>query len=65
MDAWMNWRRKAGAAVVDMGMPPGNAVEVSNAGVANDESRVVGFSILEGESMEEIAPAPRRPPSAA
>jgi len=48
-------RNAAGDAVVDLGMPLGNGRAVSKAGVANEKSQIVGFSILEGESMDEIA----------
>ena len=51
MDAWMNWAKKAGSAVVDLGMPLGDGRSLK--GTAADAT-VVGFSILQAESMQAI-----------
>ena len=56
MDAWMAWQRKAGQAVVDLGMPLGNGKIVSTSGVSSGTTGIVGFAILQGNSIEEITP---------
>ena len=46
MDAWMAWAKKAGKAIVDLGVPL--------ADVGNNRTRVSGFSILQANSAGEI-----------
>src|SRR5262249_27488876 len=55
MDAWMAWANKAGKAIVDLGAPLGNPIKVSAASVGSSDSKVAGFSILQGESSEGTA----------
>lgn len=54
MDAWMTWTKKAGSAVVDLGMPLGDGMELSKGSVSKTKTPVMGFSILQGESMTDI-----------
>jgi hypothetical protein len=54
MDAWMGWANKAGKAIVDLGMPCGNAARVVKGTASASDSKVAGFSILQGESKEAI-----------
>jgi hypothetical protein len=44
MELWMAWSKKAGNAIVDLGAPLGSA----------SNSKVTGFSILQGESSMAI-----------
>lgn len=53
MAAWMAWGQKCGAGMVDMGTPLGNAMRVMPAGASKSDSQVVGYSVLQAESMEE------------
>ena len=46
MDAWQQWARKAGDAVVDLGAPL--------ADVGGKKTQIAGFSILEANSPSEI-----------
>lgn len=53
MDAWMAWGEKCGAGMVDMGNPLGNGQVVTKNGTSPSTKDVVGYSILQAESMEE------------
>src|SRR5438874_13281319 len=56
MDAWMNWSKKAGPSIVDMGAPLGKAVKVSKNGeVAPSPNDLGGYSVLQAESKEALA----------
>jgi hypothetical protein len=55
MDAWMAWAKKAGSAVVDLGMPLGNPMKVTPTAATPGSSQVAGFSILQAESSNAIA----------
>ncbi|HWC73259.1 MAG TPA: hypothetical protein VG454_04910 [Gemmatimonadales bacterium] len=46
MDRWMAWAQQAGRAIVDLGGPLGD--------VGATHSKVVGFSILQANSTDEI-----------
>jgi hypothetical protein len=54
MKAWMDWAQKCGDNLVDMGTPLGNAVTLGPGGSsASSESKIIGYSILQANSMEE------------
>src|SRR5579864_9030056 len=53
MEDWNSWSAKAGNAVVDLGSPAGDAASVGSSAPAGDVS-VTGYSILQGESLDEI-----------
>lgn len=53
MEAWMMWAKKCGAGLVDLGAPLGNAQKVTKGGASGNSSTVVGYSVLQAESMEE------------
>jgi len=54
MDAWMAWAKKAGSAVVDLGMPLMSAKQIASGSVKDGSGTVNGFSILQGDSMDAI-----------
>ena len=54
MDAWMNWAKKAGNAIVDLGMPLGNGRKLSGTSVSNGITMAAGYSILQADSMESV-----------
>jgi hypothetical protein len=54
MDLWMAWAREAGKAIVDLGAPLGHPAAVTTSGVKPSDSKVSGFSILQGDSREAI-----------
>lgn len=54
MDAWMAWAKKAGNAVVDLGMPLLSAKQITSGSVKDSGSTVNGFSILQADSMDAV-----------
>jgi hypothetical protein len=50
MDLWNVWAQKTQNAIVDLGMPLGNANEVVGASIRQSHSGVAGYSILEADS---------------
>ena len=54
MDAWMAWAQKAGPAIVDLGMPLGNAQAITQKGATGSNSNIAGFTILQGEDAAAI-----------
>lgn len=53
MGLWMAWMEKAGPAIVDGGSPLGGPTVLPSNGSQAD-GQVGGYSILQGESLEEI-----------
>ena len=62
-EAWMNWSKKAGSSIVDMGGPLGKSVRVAKGGtvgpVVND---LGGFSVMQAESKEALAASMKEHP---
>jgi hypothetical protein len=52
MEPWMKWAEKCGEALIDMGTPLGNGKKVTNDGAKDSDKQIVGYSMLEVESME-------------
>jgi hypothetical protein len=52
MEKWMDWSKKCGEGLVDLGTPLGNGQKVSESGNSTSEKGVVGYSILQAENME-------------
>jgi hypothetical protein len=55
MDAWMAWAGKASKALVDMGAPLGPSLKVTPAGISPTRNTLGGYSIMQGESKEQVA----------
>src|SRR5687768_6529329 len=54
MEAWMQWAKKCGDKLVDLGSPLMNGQQLSPDGQAkNSDKNVAGYSILQAENMEE------------
>jgi hypothetical protein len=53
MQAWMAWTKKAGSAVVDLGVPLGNSKKIGIAG--NADATVVGYSVVQADSINSAA----------
>lgn len=54
MKAWMAWAQKCGDKLVDFGTPLGNGVTLGPGGSwVSSESRIIGYSILQSDSLEE------------
>jgi len=56
MQPWMDWAEKCGNQMVDMGTPLGNGHAMSRDEHGPSASDVVGFSVLQAESMEAVRP---------
>ena len=54
MDAWNVWGKKAAAAIVDMGAPLGKTLQVTEKGMSPIRNDLGGYSVLQGESKEQI-----------
>ncbi len=52
MEPWMAWAAKCGDSLLDIGSPLGPARKVNSAGGSPADTSVVGYSLLEAESME-------------
>lgn len=55
MNAWMGWAKKAGNAVVDLGLPLGAGKTITQASVKDSQSSVSGFSILQADSVDALS----------
>ncbi len=54
MEVWMEWARKCGDKLVDLGMPLGNGQRLIPGGKSTGSDRqVCGYSILQANSLEE------------
>ena len=56
MDAWTKWGQKAAKSIVDMGAPLGKALKVTPGGVTPIRNDLGGYSIMQAESKEALAP---------
>lgn len=54
MDLWMAWAQKAGSAVIDLGLPIQPLARVGSGSISENDSQATGYSILQGESKDEI-----------
>jgi hypothetical protein len=52
MEPWNAWVKKCGDGVVDMGTPFGNGQKVTKSDSTSSNSDIVGYSILQFESMD-------------
>ncbi len=62
MQAWMTWAKEAGDAVVDLGMPLGLGRHMSGSGAAPSDTDAAGYSILQGDSLDEVTRLMQRHP---
>jgi hypothetical protein len=56
MQAWMAWGSKAQASLVDMGAPLGKGLHVTPQGATPVSNDLGGYSIMQAESKEALAP---------
>jgi len=52
MEAWMEWAKKCGDGLVDLGTPLGNGEKVTKSGSTPSDGQVAGYSILQAEDMD-------------
>ena len=56
MKAWMAWAEKCGNKLVDMGSPLGNGISLRpGGGSSSSESLIIGYSVLQADSMDEAS----------
>ena len=53
MEKWMQWAEKCGSGLVDMGAPLGTAQKIKGSISMPSDKNVVGYSVLQAESMED------------
>ena len=55
MKPWMAWKEKCGSSLVEMGAPLAPGQKTGGAGTwAGGTSEVSGYSIVQGENLEEV-----------
>ena len=54
MEAWMSWTESCGDSLVDMGTPLGEGRRIAGSDSTPDVSDVIGYSILEVESLDAV-----------
>jgi hypothetical protein len=52
IDLWMNWSKKNADAIVDLGAPLGGGKNLQLRSASDSKSTLVGYSVLQDESME-------------
>lgn len=53
METWMQWAKKTGAHLLEMGSPLMNALQMSpNGKTARTQNQIVGYSILQAENLD-------------
>ena len=52
MELWMEWAKRCGSGLVDMGSPLMGGQKLSKSGSSPSDKQVVGYSILQAEDME-------------
>ena len=52
MEAWMKWSELCGENLLDMGAPLGPGMQISKTGATPGKTEVVGYSILQADSIE-------------
>ena len=55
MDAWMAWAQKNGRGIVDLGMPLGSNMQVTQGASSPGSSQASGYSIIQADSLAEAA----------
>jgi len=53
MELWMQWAKKCGDKLVDLGSPLAGGQKLSPSGSTSSDLNIAGYSILEAEDMED------------
>lgn len=53
MQLWIDWSQRIGTGLIDAGKPLGNARRITPTGVSATDSKIIGMSILQAETMDE------------
>lgn len=54
MALWKAWAQEAQQAILDLGMPLGNAEEIAGGSIRPSDGKIAGFSILQAESENAV-----------
>ncbi len=54
MQAWMDWARKCGDHLIEMGHPLKAALSINRKGETPTLSPITGYSIMQAESIEQV-----------
>lgn len=54
MEPWMEWAKKCGDKLVDLGKPLTNAHKISKSSHGPSDSSIAGYSIMQADKMDEI-----------
>lgn len=57
MAEWMKWGERHKRAIVEMGAPLGKTKRVSASGAADGQNDIGGYSIMQGDSADDVAKA--------
>lgn len=52
MQPWIDWFNSIGTGLLDRGMPLGNGKHVTTSGVSETTTQIMGYSMIQAESME-------------
>ncbi|HXT17099.1 MAG TPA: hypothetical protein VN706_15765 [Gemmatimonadaceae bacterium] len=55
MAAWMGWMKQNEGALVDGGSPLGDVALVTRSGTTRGTSRITGYSIVQGDSIDDVS----------
>jgi hypothetical protein len=54
VEQWIRWAHKLGPALIDPGRPFGQAARVKRSGTEHIRSTIVGMSILDANTMDDV-----------
>ena len=52
---WMDWAKKNGDAIVDIGAPLGKTKRITADGVSDTKNEITAYSIVQGDSLDSVA----------
>jgi hypothetical protein len=55
MDAWMDWAKRNGESVVDLGVPLGAGAHISSGSISAASTEATGYSVMQAESLDAAA----------
>jgi|ERR671914_173436 hypothetical protein len=62
MQPWIEWFGEVGEGLLDQGMPLGNSKHVTTSEVSEGASHIMGYSMIQAESMEKALELAQKQP---
>lgn len=62
MQPWIDWFNSVGDGLLDRGMPLGNGKHVTTSGVSESTSQIMGYSMIQAESMDQALELAKKQP---